>query len=239
MNSCVVYILTVIFTSGLILRSANSNVCTPESCSPSTIDLTTVRDAVITANSTCGVNKTEDFCIKQNCDHKCDNTDPSNYHGANLTIDSVNDDTFWKSENLKENVVLELDLGHPYFFVEITVTFAFSYPAAMYFSKSDDHGASWRTLVYFSSDCGKYFNMTAAEDNDRDGFIVQCFRLDSANTELKVCIDIVFYLLFCTNPQLPTFLLFIFHTFVFISFSHAKTCCAVLFRKSCFSLYNC
>ncbi|XP_028407647.1 laminin subunit alpha-like [Dendronephthya gigantea] len=184
MNSCVVYIFTVIFTSGLILRSANSNVCTPESCSPSTIDLTAVRDAVIRANSTCGVNKTEDFCVNQNCDYKCDNTDPSNYHGVNLTIDNVNDDTYWKSENLKENVVLDLDLGHPYFFVEITATFAFSYPAAMYFSTSDDHGASWRTLVYFSSDCAKYFNMTAVEDNDRDGFIVQCFRLDSANTKV-------------------------------------------------------
>ncbi|CAB4020635.1 Hypothetical predicted protein [Paramuricea clavata] len=190
MNSCVVYHLTaLIFTSSLILRGANSNVCTRESCFPPTLDLETVRGASITANSTCGLsNINEEFCVlttNLQCGFQCNNAVPSNSHAVNLTIDTVDDDTFWKSKNLDTNVVLELNLGHSYFFVEVTATFEFNYPAAMYFSKSEDDGASWQTLAYFSSDCDNYFNMSAAEENDRDGFIVQCFRLDSANNELK------------------------------------------------------
>lgn len=189
MNSCVLYILTaVILTSSLTFRSASSNVCTRESCFPRTWDLETVRGASVTANSTCGLRGSEEFCVKQQCGYQCNNALPSDFHGANLTIDTVNDDTYWKSKNLDENVVLELSLGHSYFFVEITATFFVKYPAAMYFSKSDDYGATWQTLAYFSSECGKNFNMTAVEENDRDGFLVQCFRLDSANRELKVCI---------------------------------------------------
>ena len=194
MNSCVVYYLTaLIFSSSLILRGANSNVCTRESCFPPTLDLETVRGASITANSTCGLSDiNEEFCVSTNlqCDFQCNNAVPSNSHGVNLTIDTVSDDTFWKSKNLDTNVVLELNLGHSYFFVEVTATFEFNYPAAMYFSKSEDDGASWQTLAYFSSDCDNYFNMSAAEENDRDGFIVQCFRLDSANNELKVCVKL-------------------------------------------------
>ena len=186
MNSCVVYILTALIYTSNVFRTANSNDCTPESCFPPTSDLETVRGASITANSTCGLNGNEEFCIKRRCGHQCNNAVPSNYHGVNLTIDKVDDDTYWKSKNLDENVFLELNLGHSYLFVEITATFVFNYPAAMYFSKSDDHGATWRTLAYFSSDCSKHFNVSAVEENDRNGFIVQCFRLDTANTELKV-----------------------------------------------------
>ena len=189
MNSCVVYkLITLIFTSSLVFRGANSNGCTKDSCFPPTWELETVRGASITANSTCGLTENEEFCVRQQCGFHCNNAVPSNFHGVNLTIDTVNDDTYWKSKNLEENVVLELNLGHSYFFVEVTATFAFSYPAAMYFSKSEDHGATWHTLAYFSSDCDKFFNMSAAEENDRDGFIVECFRLDSANKELKVCV---------------------------------------------------
>ena len=190
MNSCVVYVLTtLIFALSFVFHFANSNGCTKDSCFPPTEDLGSVRGASVTANSTCGLNGNEEFCKGLRCGFQCNNAVPSssNYHGVNLTIDTVDDDTFWKSKNLDENVVLELNLKHSYFFVEITATFAESYPAAMYFTKSDDHGASWQTLAYFSSDCNKYFNMSSVEENDRDGFIVQCFRLDSANTELKVC----------------------------------------------------
>ena len=191
MNSCVLcVVMTLIFISSSIFHVANSNDCTKESCFPPTEHLETVHGASITANSTCGGNGNEEFCVKGNCLHQCNNADPSssNYHGVNLTIDSVDDDTYWKSKNLDENVVLELNLGHSYFFVSITATFAVGYPAAMYFSKSDDHGATWQILAYFSSDCNKYFGMSTVQENDRDGFIVQCFRLDSANIELKVCL---------------------------------------------------
>ena len=187
MNSCIVYILvTLVLASTILFHCANSNSCTKDSCFPPAWGLETVRGASITANSTCGLSENEEFCIKQQCGYQCNNAVPSNYHGANLTIDTVNDDTYWKSKNLDENVVLEINLGHSYFFYEVTATFAFSYPAAMYFSKSDNHGATWETLAYFSSDCAHNFNMSAVEENDRNGFIVECFRLDSADNELKV-----------------------------------------------------
>ena len=186
MNSCLVYILvTLVLASTVLFRCANSNSCTKDSCFPPAWGLETVRGASITANSTCGLSENEEFCIKQQCGYHCNNAVPSNYHGPNLTIDTVNDDTYWKSKNLDENVVLEIELGHSYFFYEVTATFAFSYPAAMYFSKSDNHGATWETLAYFSSDCDYNFNMSAVEENDRNGFIVECFRLDSADIDLK------------------------------------------------------
>ena len=187
MHSCVVYILvTLLLASTTVFRCVNSNSCTEEYCFPPFWDLETVRGASITANSTCGLNGNEEFCIEHVCGHQCNNEVPSNFHGANLTVDKVDDNTYWKSKNLDENVVLELNLAHSYFFVEVTATFAVSYPAAMYLSKSDNHGATWKTLAYFSSDCSSYFNMTSVELNDRDGFSVECFRFDSANTELKV-----------------------------------------------------
>ena len=170
--------LLATLSSSLICRTYSASCNGP--CFPATRDLSAITGVSITSNSTCGLEGTKDFCVNQVCTHKCDATVPSQFHGVNLTIDKFEKETYWKSQNFQENVVLELHLGHTYFFTEIFATFQFEYPAAMYFVKSNDFGTNWKTLGYLSTDCQEYFGMDAVEENSRNGFAVECIRLDPA-----------------------------------------------------------
>lgn len=178
MDSFVALFTAILLTFLTFVCPTYSASCIEQTCFPTTRDLTTVAGASISSNSTCGGTGVEDFCVKQDCVYKCDANVPSLSHGVNLTIDKFDGDTYWKSKNFDENVVLQLDLGHSYFFTEIFVTFRFEYPAAMYIAKSDDYGTSWRTVTYLSTDCDKYFGMDEVEEKDRNGFAVECIRLD-------------------------------------------------------------
>lgn len=180
MDSFVTFVATfaVLLYLSLVCRT-NSTSCTGQGCFPQSRDLTTVAGASISSNSTCGLAGAEDFCVKRVCTYKCDATVPSQFHGVNLTIDQYDSDSYWKSKNFDENVVLQLDLGHSYFFTEIVATFRFEYPAAMYFAKSNDNGTSWKVLTYFSTNCQEYFGMEEVEENSRNGFDTECFRLES------------------------------------------------------------
>ncbi len=128
-------------------------------------DLSTGRE--FSASSTCGQFGPEEFQgnFPGSVDDSliCDASDPDkSYPPGHLSdADGVLEDgrTWWLSENGVEDVSLSLELDGFYFLRFVRVSFLSPVPAAAVVEVSQDSGATFHPLRYYSEDCLKDFDL--------------------------------------------------------------------------------
>lgn len=181
--------------------------CDERSCYPATGDLMIGRSANLTASSTCGMTSPEDYCIVAHLQANpeecfvCDTSIPDLNHEAENMISTFNgnrDKTWWQSENLKENVYLQLDLEAQFHFTHLVMTFRTFRPAGMLIERSWDYGRNWHVYRYFAADCEKTFpGIPHRQQKEIDDVI--CTE-DFSSVEPSSNGEVIFRAL---NPQIP------------------------------------
>lgn len=167
--------------------------CNTGPCFPPPLDISGRFN--VTANSTCGEEGSpETYCLNLECDKVCDANDDALKHPASFVQDPITPKTFWKSKNFDYPVVLELDIGSKMLLYRSTVTFFHQLPAAMYFLKSNDSGATYSPLVFFATNCTEYFNMPKTPESEIDALETQCFEINVVdNTYKQVSFIYIFF----------------------------------------------
>ncbi|XP_017281846.1 laminin subunit beta-4 [Kryptolebias marmoratus] len=158
--------------------------CHGSSCYPKLGDLMVGRAAQLSASSTCGLNRPQNYCIigylegEQKC-FICDSRLPYNHYSnpnshriENIitTFDPERKTKWWQSENGVHHVSIQLDLESVFQFSHLVLTFKSFRPAAMLVERSKDFGRTWKVFRYFAEDCALHFpsvpNETAFNIND-------------------------------------------------------------------------
>ena len=128
-------------------------------------DLSTGRE--FSSSSTCGQFGPEEFqgvdfpgigtndSASSSSSLVCDASDPAkSYPPGHLSDpDGGEERTWWLGENEVEGVSLSLDLDGFYFLRSVRVSFLSPVPAALVVEVSQDSGASYQPLRYYSEDC--------------------------------------------------------------------------------------
>ncbi|KAI5627047.1 laminin subunit beta-4 precursor, partial [Silurus asotus] len=141
--------------------------CKGSSCHPTLGDLMVGRAAQLSASSTCGLKRPQNYCIlgyledEQKC-FTCDSRSPYNRYNnptshqiENIitTFEQERKIKWWQSENGVHHVSIQLDLETMFQFSHLVMTFKSFRPAAMLVERSKDFGHTWKVYRYFSDDC--------------------------------------------------------------------------------------
>lgn len=144
--------------------------CEHSSCYPATGNLLIGRENHLKASSTCGTHNPERFCIVSHLEEKkcflCDTRPETEYDSLkNHRIGQIiykaqpgtREQSWWQSENGKENVTVQLDLEAEFHFTHLIIVFQTFRPAAMLIERSFDFGHTWQVYKYFAHDCAHSF----------------------------------------------------------------------------------
>lgn len=145
--------------------------CEKSSCYPATGNLLIGREERLWASSTCGTkNKPDRFCIVSHLEEKkcflCETNeytvnDPLRNHRIGQIIyknlPGTREQSWWQSQNGKENVTVQLDLEAEFHFTHLFIVFATFRPAAMLIERSHDFGKTWHVYRYFANNCQESF----------------------------------------------------------------------------------
>lgn len=158
--------------------------CEKSSCYPATGNLLIGREDRLFASSTCGTKgKPDRYCIVSHLerDEKCflceTNDQTVNNTFLNHRVGQIiyknrpgtRDQTWWQSENGKQNVYIQLDLEAEFHFTHLIIVFATFRPAAMLIERSYDFGKTWHIYRYFSHNCAETFrNVPRIAENITD-----------------------------------------------------------------------
>ena len=179
-------VLCVVFVTSIQVVSSQKGCAGSGNCLPAPQSLS--KEYLVTAspNATCG-DPSEVFCLEGDCTKVCNANDKDLMHPTNYTQDPFSPVTYWKSKNYIYPVFLQIDTGATFMLYRSVVTFFHELPAAMYFAKSNDFGATFTEIAYYSTDCQSFFNRTETAENKRNGLEVQCFKIDpGTNTDKQV-----------------------------------------------------
>lgn len=128
------------------------------------------REDRLDASSTCGTRGRERFCIVSHLEEKkcfsCETndytvTDPRLNHRVGQIIyknqPGTREQSWWQSENGKQNVTIRLDLEAEFHFTHLIIVFQTFRPAAMLIERSYDFGRTWHVYRYFAHKCHEAF----------------------------------------------------------------------------------
>ena len=204
--------------------------CNTGPCFPPPLDISGRFN--VTANSTCGEEGSpETYCLNLQCDKVCDANDDALKHPASFVQDPITPKTFWKSKNFDYPVVLELDIGSKMLLYRSTVTFFHQLPAAMYFLKSNDSGATYSPLVFFATNCTEYFNMPKTPESEIDALEAQCFEINVVDNTYKQVSFIFFTFSYSIFESVYLLLVWIILKISNLLFSWNQLCCGYFFRN--------
>ncbi|XP_056307443.1 laminin subunit beta-4 [Danio aesculapii] len=145
--------------------------CVGNSCYPNLGDLMVGRAAQLTASSTCGLHRPQNYCILGylenerkcfTCDSRSpynDHHNPSSHRIENIitTFQPERKMKWWQSENGVHEVSIQLDLEAMFQFSHLILTFKSFRPASMFVERSKDFGRTWKVFRYFAEDCANSF----------------------------------------------------------------------------------
>ncbi|XP_047993506.1 laminin subunit beta-1-like [Leguminivora glycinivorella] len=141
--------------------------CDLGSCFPTSGDILIGRENHISATSTCGTNKRDKYCevTKRETCFWCDSSnDTINDFKLNHRIHNViskysgtRGESWWQSENGKDNVSIQLDLEVEFHLKQLMIQFKSYLPKAMLVETSTDLGKTWRVHRYFAYNCSQSF----------------------------------------------------------------------------------
>ncbi|XP_051546192.1 laminin subunit beta-4 isoform X1 [Myxocyprinus asiaticus] len=145
--------------------------CVGNSCYPNLGDLMVGRATQLSASSTCGLYRPQNYCILGYLENErkcftCDSRRPYNLHNnpnshriENIitTFQPQRMMSWWQSENGVHEVSIQLDLETIFQFSHLILTFKSFRPAAMLVERSKDFGQTWKVFRYFAEDCANSF----------------------------------------------------------------------------------
>lgn len=198
--------ISTLLLLNVVYQAFCQNPCDKRSCYPATGNLVIGRADRLFASSTCGLVEPEDYCIVSHLQDSnecfvCDASIPENNHTAPKMISEFNgkkERSWWQSENLKEDVFIQLDLEAQFHFTHLVMTFRTFRPAGMIIERSWDYGRHWNVYRYFAADCKQTFpDIPDGPQVDVDDII--CTE-DFSSVEPSSDGEVIFRAL---NPQIP------------------------------------
>ena len=167
-------------------------------CYPPIQDLVIGRNRFLYTDSTCGINLQEYYCvlnlISQYYVHPdlmtyelkthvtrycsfCDSKNSTNKDTTSHKIENIADDneqTWWQSANGQNQVFIQFDLEGEFTFSYIYMKFKSMKPGAFILEKSEDYAKTWKTMIYYSTDCRLDFPNVEISDHHQEIDIPYC-----------------------------------------------------------------